>query len=61
MKVKVLDVIMGGGKTSAMINYMNSHSTCPVTYKIQGSTQTHEFYRYYPVSIDTLIQNISKI
>lgn len=25
MKVKVLDVIMGGGKTSAMINYINSH------------------------------------
>ena len=25
MKVKVLDVIMGGGKTSGMINYMNSH------------------------------------
>lgn len=39
--------------------YMNGHTNTPVTYKLQGSTQTHEFYRYYPVKIDTNIPSIS--
>lgn len=45
--------------TRKFLIYMNSHSIFPVTYKMQGSTQTHEFYRYYPVRIDTLIPSIS--
>ena len=58
-KLSGVPLFDSNGCTKQFLNYMNSHSTCPVTYKIQGSTQTHEFYRYYPVSIDTLIQNIS--
>lgn len=58
-KLSGVPLFDSNGCTKQFLNYMNSHSTCPVTYKMQGSTQTHEFYRYYPVSIDTLIQNIS--
>lgn len=47
------------GCTRDFLLYMNSHSNCPVTHKLQGSTQTHEFYRYYPVRIDTVIPSLS--
>ena len=41
------------------LRYMNAHSLYPITYKMQGSTQTEEFYRYYPVNIDTIMTNFS--
>ena len=47
------------GCTRDFLHYMNSHSTTPVTHKLQGSTQTYEFYRYYPVRIDTMLSNLS--
>ena len=48
------------GNTKQFIEYMNQHSGYPITYKLQGSTQTREFYRYYPVSIDTVISDLDK-
>lgn len=46
--------------TKPFLDYMNAHSSYPITFKLQGSTQTKEFYRYYPVIIDTEISNLDK-
>lgn len=37
------------------LDYMNSNSAYPITYKLQGSTGTEEYYRYYPAIILTNI------
>ena len=47
------------GNTAEFMRYLNQNSKYPITYKLQGSTGTEEFYRYYPVKIDTLINNFS--
>ena len=47
------------GSTANFLKYMNSNSMYPITYKIQGSTGTEEYYRYYPANIDTVITNFS--
>lgn len=47
------------GSTKTFLDYMNSKSIYPITYKLQGSTGTREFYRYYPVNIDTIISDIN--
>lgn len=47
------------GSVAKFLQYMNQNSVYPITYKLQGSTNTQEFYRYYPVKIDTLISNVS--
>lgn len=41
--------------TRTFLKYMQGNSAYPITYKLQGSTGTREFYRYYPVNIDTTI------
>ena len=43
------------GSTRNFVEYMNGHSIYPITYKLQKSTKTREFYRYYPATIDTVI------
>ena len=48
------------GTTKEFLDYMNQNSMYPITYKLQGSTRTKEFYRYYPVNIDTLISELDK-
>ena len=48
------------GNTKEFINYMNGNSIYPITYKLQGSSRTREFYRYYPVNIDTIITDFDK-
>lgn len=48
------------GTTKTFLDYMNGHSYFPITYKLQGSTNSKEFYRYYPVSIDTTIMDLEK-
>lgn len=47
------------GSTAEFLRYMNQNSKFPITYKLQGSTGTEEFYRYYPVKIDTIVTNFS--
>lgn len=47
------------GTTYQFLKYMNSHSRYPITHKLQGSTNRKEFYRYYPVTIDTLLSNLA--
>lgn len=48
------------GNTKEFLDYMNGKSMYPITYKLQGSTQSREFYRYYPVNIDTIITDLDK-
>ena len=48
------------GSTKDFLDYMNQNSAYPITFKLQGSTRTKEFYRYYPVNIDTLISDLDK-
>ena len=45
------------GNTKDFIRYLNANSKFPITYKLQGSTNTEEYYRYYPTKIDTIITN----
>ena len=47
------------GSTKDFMKYLNSNSAYPITYKLQGSTQTEEYYRYYPARIDTIITNFT--
>lgn len=47
------------GSTKEFLRYMNANSIQPITYKLQGSSGTEEYYRYYPVNIDTIISNFS--
>lgn len=42
------------------LNYMNSNSNYPVTYKIMGCTGKDEFYRYYQTNILTTLTNLNK-
>lgn len=44
--------------TRTFLKYMEGNSAYPITYKLQGSTGTREFYRYYPVNIDTTIGDL---
>ena len=47
------------GGTKEFLDYMNSNSVNPVTYKLQGSTGTDEYYRYYPADIIATITDLS--
>lgn len=47
------------GSIDYFLRYLNGNSAFPITYKLQGSTGTEEFYRYYPVNIDTIITNFA--
>lgn len=47
------------GSIDPFIKYMNQHSKTPVTYRLQGSTNSMEFFRYYPCHIDTTFSNMN--
>lgn len=48
------------GHTKEFLDHLNGMSKFPITYKLQGSSQTKEFYRYYPVNILTNITDLDK-
>lgn len=48
------------GHTKQFLDHLNGISQYPITYKLQGSSQTKEFYRYYPVNILTNIADLDK-
>jgi hypothetical protein len=48
------------GNTKEFVEYMNGHSQYPITYKLQGSTRSREFYRYYPLRVDTTFSDLDK-
>ena len=41
------------------LDYINGVSMYPITYKIKNSSGNDEFFRHYPVNIDTTIQGLS--
>lgn len=45
--------------TKQFLQYLEQNSQMPVTYKLQGSSGTREFYRYYPTHIDTMFTDLS--
>ena len=47
------------GSVKEFISYLQGNSIYPITFKFQGSSGTKEFYRYYPVNIDTIISDLS--
>lgn len=48
------------GCTRDFLEYLNGHSIFPITYKLAGSSRRREFYRYYPVDVDTIITDLDK-
>lgn len=42
----------------AILDYMNRHSTYPVTYKMKNSTGRDEFFRYHPAGIEMTITDL---
>jgi hypothetical protein len=47
------------GSVEPFVKYLNGISRYPITYRLQGSTNSTEFYRYYPLNIDTIINGLS--
>lgn len=47
------------GSVKDFLDYLNSHSKFPITYKMRGSTNSDEFFRYYNANIDTTITSLS--
>ena len=47
------------GSVKPFLDYLNARSAYPITYKMRGSTNSDEFFRYYPANIDTTITNLS--
>jgi hypothetical protein len=45
--------------TKSFLRYLEQNCEMPVTYKLQGSSGTREFYRYYPTNIDLSFTNLS--
>lgn len=41
------------------LEYLNTHSAYPVTYKFKNSTGNDEFFRFYSANLDTIISNFS--
>lgn len=46
------------GSTKTFLTYLEQNCDTPVTYKLQGSSGTKEFYRYYPASIETTFSGL---
>ena len=47
------------GSIKPFLEFVNSKSFFPVTYKLKNSSGNDEFFRYYPVNIDTTVSGLS--
>lgn len=47
------------GKVKPFLDYLNGHSAYPITYKVQDSTGLDEYFRFYPVRIDTEFSDLN--
>lgn len=47
------------GNIRQFMDYVNSHSHFPVTYKMKNSTGNDEFFRFYTANVDTTISNLA--
>ena len=55
-----IPLISEKGDTKNFLDYLNENSSYPITYKLQGSTKTKEFYRYYPVNMEVTFTDLDK-
>lgn len=53
-----IPMIDSNGSVKTFLDYLNSHSYYPVTYKLKNSTGKDEFFRYYPVNVDSLFTGL---
>lgn len=58
-KLSGIPLVSNDGGTKDFLDYMNTNSEYPVTYKLQGSSGTDEYYRYYPAKILTMLSDIN--
>lgn len=54
-----IDMYDENGSVKGFLDYVNSVSMYPISYKMKNSTGNDEFFRFYPVNIDTTIQGLS--
>lgn len=47
------------GSVEPFLKYINGKSMFPITYKLDGGTGNDEFYRFYPVKIDTILTGLT--
>jgi len=47
------------GNTGPFLEALNMHTLYPVTYKLKNSSGNDEFFRYYPVNVDTAITGLN--
>lgn len=57
-EISGIPVYDSNGCTKKFLNYMSSNSRYPITYKLQGSTGKNEFFRYYPVNMDVIVNDL---
>lgn len=46
-------------ETARILEYMNTYSKTPITYKFKNGSGNNEFFALYPTSIETIISDIS--
>lgn len=54
-----IPVYDANNSTRDFLQYMNQHSGYPITYKLKGNTGTREYFRYYPVNVETTFSGLS--
>lgn len=54
-----IPIYSADGNTKDFLEYMEGNSQFPITYKLQGQTKTHEFFRLYPTNILTTISELN--
>ena len=47
------------GSVKPFLDYVNSVSSYPVSYKLKHSSGNDEFFRFYPVNLDVVMSNLS--
>lgn len=47
------------GSVRPFVEYINSHSIYPVSYKMRNGTGNDEFFRYYPANVDTTFTGLT--
>jgi hypothetical protein len=47
------------GNTGPFLEALNMNTVYPITYKLKNSSGNDEFFRYYPVNVDTSITGLS--
>jgi hypothetical protein len=47
------------GNTGPFLEALNMNTIYPITYKLKNSSGNDEFFRYYPVNVDTMITGLT--